>query len=85
MAAIDQLSDVPTAESLPSLPTPPVLLVCPDARPPAYQAAIGFTRAGLLDRFITGFYYREKRALDVCPDADAGTLLPLGTGVAATA
>jgi len=35
----------------------PVLLACPDARPPAYQAAIGFAQAGALDRFLTGFYY----------------------------
>ncbi len=34
-----------------------VLVACPDARPPAYQAVIGFAEAGLLDRFVTGFYY----------------------------
>jgi len=34
-----------------------VLVACPDARPPAYQAAIGLAEAGLLDRFVTGFYY----------------------------
>ena len=35
----------------------PVLVACPDARPPAYQAAIGLAESGVLDRFITGFYY----------------------------
>ena len=34
-----------------------VLVACPDARPPAYQAVIGLAEAGLLDRFVTGFYY----------------------------
>ena len=43
--------------------TPPatpdrVLVACPDARPPAYQAVIALERAGMLDRFATGFYYR---------------------------
>ena len=35
----------------------PVLVACPDARPPAYQAAIGLAGAGALDHFVTGFYY----------------------------
>lgn len=35
-----------------------VMVACPDARPPAYQAAIGLAEAGLLDRFVTGFYHR---------------------------
>ena len=34
-----------------------ILVACPDARPPAYQAAIGLAEAGSLDRFVTGFYY----------------------------
>lgn len=40
-----------------------VLVACPDARPPAYQAVIGLDRAGLLQTFLTGYYYRENRAL----------------------
>ena len=36
----------------------PVLVACPDARPPAYQAVIGLAREGLLRSFLTGFYYR---------------------------
>lgn len=35
-----------------------VLVACPDARPPAYQAAIGLARTDDLGRFCTGFYYR---------------------------
>ena len=43
--------------------TPPfgpnrVLVACPDARPPAYQAVIALSEADLLDRFVTGFYHR---------------------------
>jgi alpha-maltose-1-phosphate synthase len=34
-----------------------VLVACPDARPPAYQAVVGLARADLLDRFVTAFYY----------------------------
>jgi glycosyltransferase involved in cell wall biosynthesis len=34
-----------------------VLVACPDARPPAYQAAVGFAEAGRLQRLVTGFYY----------------------------
>jgi glycosyltransferase involved in cell wall biosynthesis len=41
----------------------PVLVACPDARPPAYQAVIGLDRAGLLNSFHTAFYYRESPAL----------------------
>jgi glycosyltransferase involved in cell wall biosynthesis len=33
-----------------------VLVACPDARPPAYEAVAGFLRAGLLDRFLTAYY-----------------------------
>ena len=35
----------------------PVLLACPDARPPAYQAAVGLDRAGLLGQFLTATYH----------------------------
>jgi glycosyltransferase involved in cell wall biosynthesis len=35
-----------------------VLVACPDARPPAYQAAIGLAEAGRLDHLVTGFYHR---------------------------
>ena len=35
-----------------------VLVACPDARPPAYQAVIALSEADLLDRFVTGFYHR---------------------------
>jgi len=34
-----------------------VLVACPDARPPAYQAVIGLFRAGLLGGFLTSSYY----------------------------
>src|SRR6516225_2301089 len=34
-----------------------VLVACPDARPPAYQAVIGLGQSGLLDRFVTSSYY----------------------------
>ncbi len=34
-----------------------VLVACPDARPPAYQAVIGLNRAGLLGGFVTASYY----------------------------
>jgi len=36
-----------------------VLVACPDARPPAYQAVVGLARAGMLGRFLTGFYFGE--------------------------
>jgi glycosyl transferase family 1/glycosyl transferase family 4 len=35
----------------------PVLVACPDARPPAYQAVVGLSRAGLLGQFLTASYY----------------------------
>jgi glycosyltransferase involved in cell wall biosynthesis len=37
-----------------------VVVGCPDARPPAYQAVIGLNRAGLLGRFVTASYYRRQ-------------------------
>jgi len=39
---------------------PTVLVACPDSRPPAYQAVIGLDRAGLLGRFLTGYYHRDR-------------------------
>lgn len=35
-----------------------ILVACPDARPPAYQAVIGLDRAQLLHSFETAYYYR---------------------------
>jgi starch synthase len=35
-----------------------VLVACPDARPPAYQAVVGLAREGMLGRFVTSSYYR---------------------------
>ncbi|MHC5537470.1 glycosyltransferase [Singulisphaera rosea] len=46
-----------------SQPCPPVLVACPDARPPAYQAVVGLSRAGMLDRFLTAYYYRGEGPL----------------------
>jgi len=34
-----------------------VLVACPDARPPAYQAVVGLHRAGLLGGLVTSGYY----------------------------
>ena len=39
---------------------PRVLLACPDARPPAYQAVVGLAEGGMLDQFVTGFYHRGE-------------------------
>ncbi len=36
---------------------------CPDARPPAYQAALGLAQRGQLQRFLTGFYYHDENPL----------------------
>jgi alpha-maltose-1-phosphate synthase len=36
---------------------PRVIVACPDARPPAYQAVIGLSRARLLHTFLTAYYY----------------------------
>lgn len=41
----------------------PVLVACPDARPPAYQAVVGLHRAGRLDRFVTAYYYQTRPKL----------------------
>lgn len=40
-----------------------VLVACPDARPPAYQAAIGLAKAGKLQQLLTGFYHRGDSKL----------------------
>src|SRR5436305_1343874 len=37
--------------------TPRVLVACPDARPPAYQAVIGLARADLLHSFRTAYFH----------------------------
>jgi starch synthase len=42
----------------------PVLVACPDARPPAYQAVVGLAHAGLLGGFLTGYYYRGPGPLE---------------------
>ncbi len=39
-----------------------VLVACPDARPPAYEATAGLGRAGLLDTFATGYYFKGHSA-----------------------
>ncbi len=46
-----------------SLPADSVLVACPDARPPAYQAVTGLARQGLLRRFETAYYHRGDGAL----------------------
>ncbi len=40
-----------------------VLVACPDARPPAYQAVIGLDQAGLLGGFLTSSYYNPDGRL----------------------
>jgi glycosyltransferase involved in cell wall biosynthesis len=40
-----------------------VLVACPDARPPAYNAVVGLARAGDLQSFLTGFYDRGRGRL----------------------
>ena len=34
-----------------------VMVACPDARPPAYQAVVGLARARLLHSFLTAYYH----------------------------
>jgi len=41
----------------PALSEPRVLVACPDARPPAYEAVAGFAKSGRLESFHTGYYY----------------------------
>ena len=60
-----------------------VFVACPDARPPAYQAAVGLAEAGRLDRFVTGFYYRghgpaSELARQLLPCQFAGLRKKLG-------
>ena len=40
-----------------------LIVACPDARPPAYQACVGLGRAGLLDSFVTASYYDPRSRL----------------------
>ncbi len=40
-----------------------VIVACPDARPPAYQAVIGLSQAGLLRTFLTAAYYDPQGRL----------------------
>src|SRR5690242_5358801 len=42
---------------LASLRADSVLVACPDARPPAYQAVVGLARAERLDGFLTASYF----------------------------
>lgn len=52
---------IAAARSSPAEPTHctrRVRIACPDARPPAYQAVVACARAGMLDGFVTGYYYR---------------------------
>ena len=55
-------STKPIADSIrtlrPSAGVRSILVGCPDARPPAYEAAVALASAGDLHRFITGYYYR---------------------------
>jgi hypothetical protein len=39
-----------------------VLVACPDARPPAYQAVVGLARVRLLHSFLTAYYYKNTAA-----------------------
>src|SRR4051812_50132058 len=49
--------------AMPAPPSPSVLVACPDARPPAYQAVVGLARAGALHSFVTAYYYRGDGAI----------------------
>ena len=40
-----------------------VIVVCPDARPPAYQAVVGLNRGRLLRAFVTSSYYNPEGRL----------------------
>ncbi|MDB5351173.1 MAG: glycosyltransferase [Planctomycetota bacterium] len=52
-----------TTGSLSSSCGPSVTIACPDARPPAYQAAAGLAGTGLLHEFVTGFYHGGQGAI----------------------
>ena len=47
----------------PATPSPLALVACPDARPPAYQAAAGLARSGGLGALVTGYYYGGRGPL----------------------
>lgn len=55
---LDAIPAAPLSSVDPPHGTKRVRIACPDARPPAYQAAIACARAGFLDGFITSYYYR---------------------------
>jgi glycosyltransferase involved in cell wall biosynthesis len=55
--------------------THPVIVACPDARPPAYQAVVGLSRAGLLDAFVTAGYYDPRGGLATLARRIAPSLL----------
>ncbi len=57
LAPTPALHPGPHLDDGPPADTVPVLVACPDARPPAYQAVVGLARAGMLDEFDTGFYH----------------------------
>ena len=62
-----------------------VLVACPDARPPAYQAVVGCARAGLLDAFLTAYYYKRRPAAlaglgGVAPVRSSGSTAAAGGG-----
>ncbi len=40
-----------------------VIVACPDARPPAYQAVVGLNRGRLLRAFVTSSYYNPEGRL----------------------
>lgn len=52
-----------------------VLVACPDARPPAYEAVAGLSRSGLLGEFVTAFYDRPDSPVS----AVAHRLGPIGS------
>jgi alpha-maltose-1-phosphate synthase len=54
-AAPSRSARVPVADR--AAPGDDVLVACPDARTPAYQAVVGLARIGRLQRFMTAFYY----------------------------
>ena len=60
--------------SMSSAGLPRVMVACPDARPPAYQAVVGLARAQLLHSFSTAYYY-----------GGGGALAALGRGTAVAA
>ena len=60
-----------------------VMVGCPDARPPAYQAVVGLARARMLDLFVTSFYYSGEGPLSAlgrraAPARDLVQLVAIG-------